>query len=172
MEPSIKYSLPPSLRDELRKPFGMLLTGKEFNQQVLSFKNIISIGDYLSCSLLEKGIFPQIMIIDYQTKRKSINAEQKHLLNTGKYKIIQVENPAGVITHSLWDTIQSACESFSSDQFIQIQVDGEEDLAALPAILYAPANVTIIYGMPDKGVVVAQSTDYLKQKVSNILTKM
>ncbi len=172
MEPSIKYSLPPSLRDELRKPFGKLLTGEEFKQQIHSFKNIISIGDYLSCSLLSRNIFPQIMIIDYQTKRKSINAEQKHLLNTGKYKIIQVENPAGVITQSLWDTIQSACESFSSDQFIQIQVDGEEDLAALPAILYAPANVTIIYGMPDKGVVVAQSTDYLKQKVSNILTKM
>ena len=172
MEPSIKYTLPTALRDELRKPFGMLLTGQEFDQHVHSLNHIISIGDYLSCFLLEKNIFPEIMIIDYLTKRNQINSDQKKLLDNDKYKKIQVKNPAGAITNLLWDTVKTVCESYQPNQFIQIQVDGEEDLATLPAILYAPSNVTIIYGMPDKGVVVAQSTDDLKVKVRNILSKM
>ena len=56
--------------------------------------------------------------------------------------------------------------------FEEIEIDGEEDLAALPAILLAPGDVTIIYGLPDKGVLVVKPTPKNKQLVKEILNKM
>jgi Uncharacterized protein conserved in archaea len=52
-----------------------------------------------------------------------------------------------------------------------IIVDGEEDLAALSAIFLAPENTKVIYGMPDEGVVVVDSSDS-KEKVKKLLKKM
>ena len=55
---------------------------------------------------------------------------------------------------------------------LRIEIEGEEDLAALPAIWLAPRDVTIIYGLPDKGVVIAKSNDENKKKAKEILDKM
>ena len=53
-----------------------------------------------------------------------------------------------------------------------IEVEGEEDLAALAAIYLAPPDVTIIYGLPNKGVVVVKATEAHKAQVKEILDKM
>ena len=55
---------------------------------------------------------------------------------------------------------------------LRIEVDGEEDLASLAAIYMAPPDVTIIYGLPDKGVLVVKSNNENKRKVKDILNKM
>ena len=52
------------------------------------------------------------------------------------------------------------------------QVDGEEDLASLVAIYLAPSDVTVIYGLPDKGVLVVKSDTEYKKMVKKILDKM
>ena len=70
------------------------------------------------------------------------------------------------------DTIQSICTNMASSDHIQLIINGEEDLAALPAILYAPSNATIIYGMPNKGVVIVSSTEEYKEKIRFILSEM
>ena len=56
--------------------------------------------------------------------------------------------------------------------FLRIEVDGEEDLASLAVIYYASSVVTIIYGLPDKGVLVVRPTKENKEKVKKILDKM
>jgi uncharacterized protein (UPF0218 family) len=81
-----------------------------------------------------------------------------------------VDNPAGTITNELWNLIKKLFTDHVSD--VLIMVNGEEDLAALPAILFAPSDVTIIYGMPDKGVVAVPATEHHKQKVKDIIAKM
>ncbi|MCK4902903.1 MAG: DUF359 domain-containing protein, partial [Thermoplasmatales archaeon] len=48
----------------------------------------------------------------------------------------------------------------------------EEDLASLAAIYMAPSDVTIIYGLPDKGVLVIKPTPENKRLVKEILDKM
>ena len=172
MDFQIKYSLPNHLRDALAKPIGRLLSGNEFLEAIPTYDTIIAIGDYISRFLLKNQAFPQIIIVDYKTRREDIKEHHKKELQHPKYTPIKVTNPAGVITEELWETIKNLCTSFDTMRFIRLEVEGEEDLAALPAILYAPENVTIIYGMPDRGVVVVESTEKHKDKVRNILAKM
>ena len=39
---------------------------------------------------------------------------------------------------------------------MKIVVEGEEDLATLPAILYAPPGSVVVYGQPDEGSVLVK----------------
>jgi len=48
-------------------------------------------------------------------------------------------------------------------------VEGEEDLAALPAILYADENSVIVYGQPLEGIMVIRPTEENKKKVRETL---
>ena len=83
-----------------------------------------------------------------------------------------MENPPGCITNELWNSIDNSYKKISKKRVI-IEVDGEEDLATLPAILLAPnRDVTIIYGMPDKGVVVVKAIEENIIKAKNIINEM
>ena len=53
-----------------------------------------------------------------------------------------------------------------------IVVDGEEDLLALPSILFAPINTHVLYGQPNAGLVIVSVTESLKVKVYDILIEM
>ncbi len=59
-----------------------------------------------------------------------------------------------------------------SDKHIQIVINGEEDLAALPAIAMAPISSVIIYGLPDKGAVVVRVTEDKKKEIQLLLNRM
>ena len=50
-------------------------------------------------------------------------------------------------------------------------VKGEEDLLALPAILFAPLNSVVLYGQIDLGVVMVEVTEEKKKGVEEILKK-
>ena len=59
------------------------------------------------------------------------------------------------------------------EKTIRIEVDGEEDLATLPAIFLAPnRDVTIIYGLPDKGVVIVKTIEENIIKAKKIIDEM
>ena len=119
---------------------------------------VVSVGDQVTDTLLQSGISPLCCIIDYQIKRVHDNDEIIHRLRKYGSQVIKVENPQGVITEELWTTIEEAFQDLAKHDTLRIEVIGEEDLAGLPAIVFAPENVTIIYGMPDKGVVVVPSS--------------
>ena len=55
---------------------------------------------------------------------------------------------------------------------IRIEVEGEEDLAALPAILMAPAGANVIYGLPSHGMVVVKVGEKEKEVVRKFIEKM
>ena len=82
-----------------------------------------------------------------------------------------MKNPPGCISDELWDVIKFAYDNMLSCG-LRIEVDGEEDLASLAAIYLAPQDVTVIYGLPDKGVLVVQPDHENKRKVKEILDKM
>ena len=172
MEPT-QYKLPDHLRSLLKKPIGSLVSGKNLIEDCKEYDIIISVGDHVSVSLIEQDIFPQLMIIDYKTRRGAISKTQKSILeNLQNYNHISVSNPPGSLTKELVDTIHTICLKINSFDHIQLIIKGEEDLAALPAILYAPSNATIIYGMPNKGVVIVSSTEEYKEKIRLILSEM
>ncbi len=155
------YLLKEEQREELRKPLGKVV--KEIRKDELE-GIIISVGDMVTKWLKEHEIKPDISIIDYKIERK------KHEWKIeDDEKIIKVKNPPGMITEELWNAIKKAYEM---KEKIRIEVDGEEDLAALPAILMAPIGANVIYGLPSHGMVVVKVGEKEKEVVRKFIEKM
>ena len=55
---------------------------------------------------------------------------------------------------------------------MKIIVDGEEDLATLPAILYAPLGSAVVYGQPNEGSVLVDVTPEKKLHIEEFMKKM
>jgi uncharacterized protein (UPF0218 family) len=85
------------------------------------------------------------------------------------FKELRVSNPAGVVTQALIDMIK---DNMSSTEPVRIFVDGEEDLAVIPACLYAPVGSAVIYGQPSEGVVVVRVTEEKRKETKALLDKM
>jgi hypothetical protein len=169
--PTIKYTLPHSLRETLKQPLGFLFDETKLLQYIKESKTtIVSVGDLVTHTLLTHDITPLFCIVDDHTRRHDLHKSKVALIHTYGTQTITVKNPAGVITEELWKVIKNLYETHQSN--VLVLVKGEEDLAALPAIYLAPSDVTIIYGMPDKGVVVVPATEHHKRKVKKIIAQM
>jgi hypothetical protein len=90
-------------------------------------------------------------------------------LSLAAEKIIRVRNPQATITDEAINAIQ---DSLKCDSSVNIIVDGEEDLLALIAVLYAPENAFVVYGQPYEGIVVVKATATKKEEVAAILKAM
>jgi hypothetical protein len=168
---TVKFQLPQSLRDTLKQPLGMLFSESQlFDYIKKTNTRIVSVGDLVTHTLLTHNISPLFCIIDDHTRRRDLDTVKIDRIHQYGSKTVTVENPAGIITEELWNAIKTIYQKNQND--VLVYVKGEEDLAALPAILLAPSDVTIIYGMPDKGVVAVPATEHHKQKVKDILAKM
>lgn len=156
------HLLSEDMKGELRKPLGDLYKNPDFEPIEMRSK-IVTVGDIITKKFLDSGVIPWICIIDKKSKREKVNFDIKINNHT-----TNVENSPGEITFQLWKAIENAYEKEHSTIIV---VDGEEDLAALPAIFLAPENTKVIYGMPDEGVVVVDSSES-KEKVKKLLKKM
>jgi uncharacterized protein (UPF0218 family) len=150
--------LPKTLRKEFKKPLGNLyesidLIQDEIREQLSDEKLVIGIGDVTTRTLVELGLTPQICIVDNLIERRPVQHNLDHTDN-----ILYVENPPSVLTDELIELIESSIKTSTKDNPIIIVVDGEEDLAVLPAILNSPENTYILYGQPKEGVVLVNST--------------
>jgi len=154
------YLLKDEQKDELRKPLGKVV--KEIKKEELHGM-VVSVGDAVTIWLEEHEIKPDVAIIDYKIERK------KHSKKFENGTVIKVRNPAGRITKQLWEAIKRAYEM---KERIRIEVDGEEDLAALPAILMAPMGANVIYGLPSHGMVVVKVGEKEKEVVRKFIEKM
>ncbi len=163
--------LPDNLRDFLKQPVGQLVDEKELLELLQNEKYIVSIGDMVTYTLLKNEIEPVFCIVDYKTRRGECSSEMIELIKSFGNKSVIVENPPATISDDLWNVIEMAYENLEIGS-LRIEIEGEEDLASLAAIYMAPSDVTIIYGLPDKGVLVIKPTPENKQLVKEILDKM
>ena len=164
--------LPNNLRNLLKEPIGQLVNEKELLEMLKDEEFIISIGDQVTYTLLKNDIEPIFCVVDYKTRRGKFPLEFIQIIKSFGDDVVSVENPQGCISDELWEAIENAFQNADDSITTRIEVDGEEDLASLVAIYIAPPDVTIIYGLPNKGVLVVKPTPQNKQKVSNILDKM
>jgi len=163
--------LPNNLRNRLKEPFGPLVDEQGLLKLLTNQRFIVSVGDQVTYTLLKNDITPHICIVDFIIKRKDYPEEMKNAIKEIPGNHIKINNPAGTITDDLWDTLVKTYNHIE-EKPVCIEVEGEEDLAALPAIFLAKGDVTVIYGLPDKGVVVVKVTEQIKQKIKDILDKM
>jgi uncharacterized protein (UPF0218 family) len=165
------YIVPKNLRDILNKSIGTLVNEKKLIQVLKNEKKIVSIGDTVTYTLLKNGFKPVFCIVDYKTHRGVCEDEIVEEIKSFSKKTIKVENPPGFITDDLYEVIKIIFKNLEYGPF-RIEVEGEEDLASLIVLLFAPKDVTIIYGLPDKGVLVVKPTKEIKDKVKKVLDIM
>ena len=82
---------------------------------------------------------------------------------------LMIDNPAAEIT---LQSIQIIKKAFEMNPPIRLIVNGEEDLLVLPACIHAPKNSVILYGQPNKGLVLVQITTEIRNKAQTLLDMM
>lgn len=164
------FVLPKSLRAELHKPFGYLVSDfsseieKIRQQQML--ERIIVVGDIITETFFNNQLYPSIAVVDlYVQRKKQFTSIKDHKLQ-GNEHIVTIENPAGMITPALF---HAATDAVKKDTRSVIEIIGEEDLAVLPFILAAPLGWYIFYGQPHAGVVYIAITEEVKSQAQKLL---
>ena len=162
--------LPENLRSELKTPLGKLILDTDPKQNEIikeAYANsiIITVGDATTEKLLNMGLTPFLQIVDGQEKRVKRQAPISESIVTN----LDCKNSAGGISENSILTIKSA---FESKPPIRITVDGEEDLLVIPVCLYAPENCIVMYGQPNKGLVIVRINQEIKDKVQKIVNVM
>jgi uncharacterized protein (UPF0218 family) len=161
--------LPDSLRDQLKIPLGILLPIDQDNktniQKYLSDDSyIITVGDRTTEKMIDFDLIPSLQIIDGLEKRI-----KRDIIKLGSAFELKIDNPAAEIT---LESIEIIKKAFSLNPPIRLTVNGEEDLLVLPACIYAPENSVILYGQPNKGLVLVQITTEIRNKAQALLDLM
>jgi len=169
--------LPQELRSELKPPLGTLYSGNgaeciiAMQDDLQSAPKVVAVGDMTAFYLLSSSARkPDLYIVDNKTKRGPTSYEvQQKISENDDYEVIEVDNPVAALTQDLIDEIK---EVLASDRKVNIIVSGEEDLATLPAILYAPLGSAVIYGQPNQGSVMVKVTSQKRKIAKSIMDKM
>ena len=137
---------------------------------LLNSKSVATIGDICTVKLIQDEIIPNLMIVDYKTKRNvKLTQKQMSVIESVKCKSVEVDNESGTISQQLYFEIKKAIKSEITTKII---VNGEEDLATLPVIKHSKIGAKVIYGMPDKGMVVVDVNQQAKERANKLLERM
>jgi uncharacterized protein (UPF0218 family) len=160
------------LRNELKKPQGLLIDGP-FEETMKKLKEfiekektslIISVGDVVSRNMIEYGVPLNVLIVDNKVMRKPIQP-----ITVDADQTLHAKNPAGAITDEAWAAIRSAVEQKGQTR---VMVDGEEDLLTLAVVLAAPQDAIVVYGQPHRGIVVVKVTQETKKRMRRFVDIM
>ena len=162
--------LPENLRNELKIPLGKLIKNnssekEDYIRKIYSEKVVITVGDATSELLLQMGLIPLLHIIDGQEKREKRSLPLANAINTE----LTVKNNPGEISAESFNLVKNI---FNEKPPIRLVVDGEEDLLVLPVCLFAPSNSVVMYGQPNEGLVIAEITSEVRDKVQKIVNQM
>ncbi|MBI2074872.1 MAG: pantetheine-phosphate adenylyltransferase [Candidatus Levybacteria bacterium] len=167
--------LPDNLRPELKKPMGALITDFDnwikTNSFTINPLQVITVGDVITKTFNELKFQQKISVIDFYVKREKKFSNIKELGFLGKEEIVEVENPAGYITNSLFGSVKKIMSLLKTSKRIILKIEGEEDLAVLPFLLFAPLGFTIFYGQPDKGVVKVDVAKNTRDTASYLISR-
>jgi hypothetical protein len=79
-----------------------------------------------------------------------------------------VENPAGELSESI---LRALTEAIDAPGPQVLDVDGEEDLVTLPAVVAAPDGASVVYGQPDVGMVCIRVTPESRETMRGLLRR-
>ncbi len=158
-------SLPERLRPELKEPLGPVETDAEALLSDVTGP-LVAVGDIVTYHLEEADRTPEVALFDARTKREPVDDDVGAALGDAD---VRVENPAGTLTEALLTALRDALDA---GEPTRIRVDGEEDLAALPAILAAPGGASVVYGQPGEGMVHVRVTTEARERARDIVSRM
>lgn len=139
--------LPQSLRRDLKEPLGPIYTDAE--ELLGTAEPVVAVGDIVTYHLLTAGYTPAVAFVDERTKRAAVDPEVRETVGGFDHRRT-VENPPATITGALLDALVAGLDESGTTLIV---VDGEEDLAAMPAIAALPVGASVLYGQPGEGMV-------------------
>lgn len=167
-----KLNLPLHLREQLRKPIGSAVTDvRKIKDSITKESLLITVGDIVTKSLRDINCMPDIEIIDFKTRRSSV--DEKLISQYKKMNLKIYRNEPGSIHKEVIDVYLEAVRNcVTSHKKQTIIIEGEEDLLTLPAILLAPLRSLVCYGQFDlEAVIMVDVTEEKKQFVMKLLEK-
>ncbi|ADN34874.1 Protein of unknown function DUF359 [Methanolacinia petrolearia DSM 11571] len=141
----MNWYLPERHRDRFKEPFGRLFPDIRAALEYSGGAPVFAVGDVVTYNLVRNDVVPEIAVIDGITMREPCSRTPR--LRSSRF---EVENPPGMITGELIDTLLLALESRPA----LVHVNGEEDLAVIPLVKIVPDGSAVFYGQPGEGVVV------------------
>ncbi|MFW6386035.1 MAG: GTP-dependent dephospho-CoA kinase family protein [Candidatus Hadarchaeota archaeon] len=159
--------LPEEEREHLKNPKGILFESSDKAKGYFDsndYEMIIAVGDIVSSKLLEWGIRPDLVIVDYTVEREPAENSTKELIENYDVSTVEIKNPPGCISQQLLDVLRNLDELP-----LKVVVKGEEDLAAVPAVLEAPLGSLLVYGQPGKGMVFVEIDQKKKEEFRDLL---
>jgi len=161
--------LPPGIRDLLHEPLGPVYSEKDVLAKLKHRHGLlVSVGDTISYVLLVNKVEPEIFFYDLKNLRRPVSPQVKELLEKHAKRLLVVKNPAGGITGEL----EAAVAKVLKNKRGRVFVDGEEDLATLVVLALAPVGTVVLYGQPEKGVVLLTVDEEWKLRAKDLLEAM
>jgi uncharacterized protein (UPF0218 family) len=124
-----------------REPPISILTARElFND--LKLRVLTTVGDVVTNNVASHWRNPDLSIVDLNTRRGE-QVQQRFINDT----VYRVRNERGTLSDEAFNTVKRAYGTVLMGGRATIIVDGEEDLLAIPAVLEAPGNTGVLYGL-------------------------
>ena len=158
--------LPEEVRQLLKRPLGQLFPNVAAvieRLRQLHPSRLITVGDVVTADLLEAGLRPDVAVVDMKVMRLPVDEKTKRAVEAFEATVVRVKNQAGSITPELREALEAAKPP------LKIVVEGEEDLATLPAVLSAPLGSAVVYGQPGEGLVLVEVTEPKRREFEMLL---
>jgi uncharacterized protein (UPF0218 family) len=165
--PTVLAELPEELRGELKEPLGPVYTDTEA-LLVDAGEPIVAVGDMVTYHLISAERWPDVALVDGKTKRERVEREVLEAIDGFDHRSDAV-NPPATLTDEL---LAALVDALARPGTTVITVEGEEDLAALPAVVAAPDGASVVYGQPDEGMVLATVDEGLRTECRELLAAM
>lgn len=164
----IVLRLPDSLRAAFKDPMGPIETDAETLVGDVSGP-LIAVGDVVTYHFEQVGHTPDVAVVDGLTERDEIDPDIADVLAASGARRITASNPAAALSASMVRALRNAYES---SEPVAIDVDGEEDLVALPALVLAREGASVVYGQPGEGMVHVQVDEETGVRARELLERM
>lgn len=165
---AVVLSLPEELRASLKEPFGPIYRDADALLDAAG-EPVVAVGDMVTYHLLAADRIPDVAVIDGKTERAPVEERIRDAIE-GFAVRVEVENPPATLTEELLRALRAALAR--QDSTVIVVTDGEEDLAAVPAIVAAPTGAAVVYGQPGEGMVLATVEEDLRDEMRSLLDQM
>jgi GTP-dependent dephospho-CoA kinase len=157
--------IPPSVKEQLRKPLGALHTDFREIKRLSRTHKIISVGDVCTLALLAMGIPPHLAVFDHLYMRRTLDPGMVRILDLQFPRQKRYKNPAGTLSERLLRDAPMLIEEGGG-----VLIEGEEDLTAMAFIRSAGKDCIVVYGQPKAGMVIVRPDERIKKKIEKWLS--
>jgi hypothetical protein len=125
---------------------------------------LVTVGDAVTARLIRLGIPPAVQVVDGREKRR------RRPLPEGKVASeLRVRNAAGGLSDAAFTRVAQA---LVAPKPVRLLVEGEEDLFTLIVLANYPHGTRVVYGQPDKGLVIVRIRARARRSAQLILRAM